>query len=116
MSDSIQLASGMKASGSTDQHGSRVLDAWSYRELDLELQVFHVDGPAGATATWSLETASTMEEQEPTVWHSLGCFAPMGEAGSDRRRFGRLLRFVRWRLQTSSNTVGVVFSIQGMAR
>lgn len=116
MSDSIQLASAVSTKGVTDLSDGTVLDAWPYRELELELQMFTVSGPAASTVTVSLETASVIDGKGPITWHALGCFAPLGDAGSDRRRFGRLLRFVRWRAQTSHNTVTAVFSIQGMAR
>lgn len=85
-----------------------IVDAAGYSALDLVLTVLASDGVLGLR----LETALTRDAAQ---WQSLGVFTPLvAGAGTDRRGFRGVLRFVRWRVETLTGT-GVTFSSGGTA-
>lgn len=113
MSDAITLIDLMNFKG-TDEAAKESLDAWPYRELELELRVYQVDGPGSHYVTVLLETAASLSNKDP--WRPIGRFTPMNAGGIDRRAFRHLLRYVRWRAITNVSGVSALLSLAGMAR
>lgn len=89
--------------------------------LDLELVV--VEAPSGVNLTFTLSTGLQRDSTDGWVDGAVSAdqydFAVLGGTGTTARRFSAgLLRFVRWKLRSSSSYGGqtVVFYVRGLGR